>query len=372
MFAEEKKVEIFHICADYPYNRLYDLLISNLLKKSANSVYVPSGQRDSQASYPVAYLGRGFNRFDKILFFRKQGVIVNDVISRGLCKNANLIHAHTLFTSGHTAWKLSKEYKIPYIVAVRNADVNVFYRYMMHLRPIGIKILLDAKAVIFISPAYKKQVLDFIIPEKYKREIEEKSHVIPNGIDQFFLDNCYTRPVRRLEEKQIRLLYIGEVNANKNVLTTLKACDYLATKGYKPTLTIVGRVSNPRLEYIKNNKYVEYHPQSPKEEIIQYYRQNDIFVMPSLNETFGLVYVEALSQGMPIVYSKGQGVDGYFDEGSVGYHVESTNAIDIANAIIKILTDYNSISQRCVKAANPFSWRRIAEVYQSLYESIVK
>ena len=45
--------------------------------------------------------------------------------------------------------------------------------------------------------------------------------------------------------------------------------------------------------------------------------------MPSRYETFGLVYGEAMSQGLPIIYSKGQGVDGYFKEGTVGYGVVS-------------------------------------------------
>ena len=38
------------------------------------------------------------------------------------------------------------------------------------------------------------------------------------------------------------------------------------------------------------------------------YRENDIYVMPSIIETFGLVYAEAMSQGLPVIYTRGQGL----------------------------------------------------------------
>lgn len=371
MAVENKKTEILHICADYPYNKLYDLLISNLSEGNPNRVYVPSYQRENQASYPVTYLGRDFSKIDRLLYFRKQHIIVKDIEKRGLCEKAGIIHAHTLFTSGYVAWKLSKKYNIPFIVAVRNADVNVFFQYMLHLRSIGINILLDAQEVVFISPMYKKYVLEKLVPTKYRGQIEAKSKVIPNGINDYFLENAYSRPHRDLSDRRIRLLYVGEVNANKNVLTTLKACEILEKKGYEPTLTIVGRVSDPKLEYVRDNRYVTYYPQSSKEEVLNQYRQNDIFVMPSINETFGLVYIEALTQGMPIIYSKGQGVDGYFEEGRVGYHVVSADALDVAQAIERILEDYNAISSRCYDSASTFSWRRIASIYNTIYKSII-
>ena len=44
--------------------------------------------------------------------------------------------------------------------------------------------------------------------------------------------------------------------------------------------------------------------------------------MTSLGESFGLTYAEAMSQGVPVIYSKGQGFDGQFKEGVVGYHVD--------------------------------------------------
>ena len=71
-----------------------------------------------------------------------------------------MVHAYTLFTDGNCARALSKKYGIPYGVAVRNTDVNNFFKMMPHLRGRGIKIMLGAKAVFFLSEAYREQVFE--------------------------------------------------------------------------------------------------------------------------------------------------------------------------------------------------------------------
>ena len=77
-----------------------------------------------------------------------------------------------------------------------------------------------------------------------------------------------------------------------------------------------------------------------KDELLKEYRLNDIFVMPSKTETFGLVYAEAMSQGMPIIYTKNQGFDGQFCEGYVGYHVKYNDYRYIAKKISRIYSEY--------------------------------
>lgn len=364
------RVQIIHICPDFPFTKLYDLLITHLERGQQNTVYVPTTIKDIKTDYPISYLGRDFGVIDRVLYFRKQSVIQKDIERKHLCEGVDIIHAHNLFSAGLAAYKLSKKYKKPYIVAVRNTDVNVFFHYMIHLRSLGIKMMRDAAAVVFLSPAYKREVLNKYVPSKYKDEISCKSYIIPNGIDNLFLDNEPTTVKKMLLDRKLRLIYIGEVNTNKNVITTLKACELLEKKGYKPKLTIVGRISDAQYNGLVENRFVQYYPQSPKEEVLGHLRENDIFIMPSFKETFGLVYIEALSQGLPIIYSKGQGVDGYFDEGLVGYHVEATNPNEIADSVEKIITDYSSISKRCIEASRHFSWKEISNEYSKMYNII--
>jgi len=91
--------------------------------------------------------------------------------------------------------------------------------------------------------------------------------------------------------------------------------------------------------------------------------------MPSLHETFGLVYIEAMSQGLPLIYSKGEGIDGYFKEGKVGYSVNFKDINDIIEKIELILDNYNNISKNCNDLVEKFSWERVAQTYNHVYSS---
>jgi glycosyltransferase involved in cell wall biosynthesis len=92
--------------------------------------------------------------------------------------------------------------------------------------------------------------------------------------------------------------------------------------------------------------------------------------MPSKFETFGLGYIEALSQGLPIIYTIGQGVYGYFKEGEVGYATKSNNVNHLVENINKLILNYNDISRRCSIIADKFSWDIISNKYASIYDEL--
>lgn len=94
-------------------------------------------------------------------------------------------------------------------------------------------------------------------------------------------------------------------------------------------------------------------------------------MMPSHHETFGLVYAEAMSQGLPVVYTRGQGFDEQFPDGEVGLAIESKYPQTIANAIETIVINYKSISNNCVQRITNFKWDKIGKIYKSLYDEIL-
>jgi glycosyltransferase involved in cell wall biosynthesis len=100
------------------------------------------------------------------------------------------------------------------------------------------------------------------------------------------------------------------------------------------------------------------------------YRDADIFIMPSQNETFGLVYIEAMSQGLPIIYTKNDGIDGYFDNGEIGFAVNPDDSQMIANKVELILKDYQAKSKATLTTVDQFSWQDITQKYLKLYQKI--
>jgi glycosyltransferase involved in cell wall biosynthesis len=311
---------------------------------------------------------KNHGKYDRLFFHIKHSKIYNDIIKEYAVKDYSIIHAHSLFSNGYIALKLKKEYGVPYIVAVRNTDINVFFKYMVHLRKLGVEILEEAQKVILLSKPYMDLVIDKYVPERLKKEISDKMIIIPNGIDDFWLNNKAV-PKSCHKENDLRLIYVGAIDRNKNILTTIKAIEILRKKGFNVNFTIVGRIADKQIyQKLAGLTYVNYLGIKPKEELINIYRENDIFVMPSITETFGLVYPEAMSQGLPVIYTRGQGFDGHFKEGEVGYSVNCHDEAEIALKILDIANNYEEISERCIKAVSKFNWSMLESCYRQIYE----
>lgn len=281
-------------------------------------------------------------------------------------------HAHSLMSNGYISYRLKQDYSIPYIVAVRNTDIFTFFRLMPHLIPLGRKIMNDAYKIIFISPKYKDYMLSRYIKPKDLESIDKKSIVISNGIDGLFLEDY--EPKDNLIEDTIRLIFVGRVDdSNKNVRTLVKACDFLLSKGHKLKLTLVGRLEKDIYKkFILNRDYIEYLGTQDVLGVRSSLRNSDIFVMPSKHETFGLVYAEAMSQGLPVIYTKNQGFDGYYPEGQVGYHVVHNDSKQIADKILKIVDNYNTMSKNAIIGSKRFNWDSISDEYIMIYKELLE
>jgi glycosyltransferase involved in cell wall biosynthesis len=70
------------------------------------------------------------------------------------------------------------------------------------------------------------------------------------------------------------------------------------------------------------------------------------FVLPSRPETYGMVFVEALLAGVPILWSQNQGVDGFFDAADVGYRCDPQSVENVANGLRHLIADQARLKQR--------------------------
>lgn len=376
MVIEERiNKKVLHINSYYSAGKFYKNLFDNQVKSGIDlDVFMPVPSNFESNNFDhgkYTLISKNHNRYDRILFHLKHNKILKDVQEQYNIQGYSLIHAHSLFSNGFVAMKLKKKYGIPYIVAVRNTDVNMFFKKMIHLRSLGLEILKNANRVIFLSKAYKEQVIKKYVPEHFKDNIEKKVSVIPNGIDDFWI-NYSDYPRQETIVSPLRLLHVGDISKNKNIETTVKAIEILIDSGYDVTLDVVGKIKDQRIfNRIKDLAYVNYLGFKRKEKLIKIYRNNDIFVLPSKTETFGLVYAEAMSQGLPVIYTRGQGFDEQFPEGEVGYSVDCHDASEIADKIISISDAYGEISGRCVDLCGKFDWNVISEQYMQIYEKII-
>jgi len=368
-------MKILHINSYYSgsnfYKNLYDKQNENGMDID---VYVPISTAFNFSNLNLGNyttISANHNKYDRFLFHVKHKKVLSDIENKYRIKEYTLIHAHSLFSNGYIAMKLKEKFGIPYIVAVRNTDVNTFFKRMIHLRKLGVQILKEAEKVVFLSETYRDHVIGKYVPDKLREEINNKAIIIPNGIDDFWIKNLNNFK-SHFQTPKVKLLYVGALNKNKNLSTTIKAIEQLQKSGFDVNYTIVGNnVEKKIYDQVINLPFIRYIAPVKKEDLIQIYRNNDIFVMPSINETFGLVYAEAMSQGLPVIYSKGQGFDGQFKDGEIGYSVASDSAEEIANKIQEVLTNYEAISNNCLRNVGKFNWDKITSEYIILYEKAV-
>lgn len=371
---------VLQLCSDYAWQRLYARLFAALHDVGvAQAVYVPvRGVAELAVAAPprpaIAYYARHVLRKHHRIFFRsKVRSVAADVAAVVAPASFALVHAHFLYSDGAVALRLHERFGTPFVVAVRNTDLNVFWRLRPDLRPWMYRILRAARGVVFLSPAYRAQFLERL-PAALAAETAAKCSVIPNGIGPEWL--APLGPPPRAAREPLRVLYVGNFSRNKNVLRLIDAVGRLAERR-STTLTLVGgggegaAAVEARLAAGRDPWVRFVGPVHDADRLRVLYGDHDILAMPSIHETFGLVYIEALSQGLPVLCSVGQGVDGYFPAGGIAEAVNPRSVADIARGLEALAGRADSQRDACRAAALDFAWPRIATVYRELYASAV-
>lgn len=356
------KVSSLHINSYYFTNRIHKNFKEKLSLWYKCEYFVPiykgaskSFEDNAIKHYPI------YNKLDKKIFFTK--IIKGFFKLKGAFSIAkhDFIHSHTLISDGLIGYLASLIYKKPLVVTVRNTDVNFFIPNKLFYF-LGGKILKRASYVILLSPAYEAKM-----KRLYPFLKSKDCFVLPNGIDDFWIENLH-KGKRLLNTEVLRIVFVGKNDHNKNLSILLEFLKKYDDRIYE--LSVVGDNTN-ETDFVSlnaslpNKNKIIYHGKIEDAGILQkIYRENDIFVLLSIKETFGVSYIEALSQGLPVVYTKGEGIDGFFDDGAVGYACEATNLVMLKEKVDKILNGYEQLSENAVREAGKFSWAAIIDEYK--------
>ena len=125
-------MRILHINCNYIGTTLHQLMIENLDGLGyVNKVFVPTYNKELSVITPNSNVcvSECFKKWDRLFFDYKQIKIVHGLENSIDTKDFDIVHAYTLFTDGNCARIISKKNNIPYVVAVRNTDVNSFFRF---------------------------------------------------------------------------------------------------------------------------------------------------------------------------------------------------------------------------------------------------
>ncbi|MDM1521199.1 glycosyltransferase family 4 protein [Myroides odoratimimus] len=313
------------------------------------------------------------NSFSDRVFYRKKILkIFKDIEKKIDLSKIKFIHAHTWYSDGGVAYLLHLKYNIPYSIAVRNTDLNLFYKFFLFDRKFAFKILENSRNVFTISEIYNKRLIDIL----HKNGIIDinKPLTIPNGIDEFWLLNSQEKREYIEQKDDVRkIVYVGRFTKTKNIVNLLKAVIILNKGSQRYHLSIVGgggseegKVLNYLERYQSKNYFSFYGTIKDKIELKGIYTSNYIFVMPSLQETFGLVYIEALSQGLPVLYVENEGIDGFYDN-SIGEKVVMGTPVEISEKISVMFSNYDRYKIPFKLIMKNHRWQEIAKKYIEYY-----
>lgn len=375
-FQKSSPKKVLHICNDFTYSKVHTELYQKLDEQGVEQIiFTPFRNKDLEGNnrfegqHTIILYAPILKQIHRLLFHRKIEVITRNITRTIDLSDIRCVHATTLFSDGAVALQLKKQYGLPYIVAIRNTDLNAFLKYAPHLWWLHREILEEADNVVFITPNLKKRLLDHWTVRGLCKNIEAKCVVMPNGINAYWQEHLDLDANRHAHNHSA--IYVGNFDNNKNVLSLMNAVLNLKKVIPDIHLDLVGGTGEQEKAVIElanaHSEIFTYHGRIFDKPILQsLYQKNSVFAMVSKHETFGLVYVEAMSQGLTVLYTMNEGIDGLFEE-KVGEGVIPTNIKAIEQALQNLFTHPDEYQTLTRTRLQDFNWETIAHKYQQLY-----
>jgi len=204
-------------------------------------------------------------------------------------------------------------------------------------------------------------------------------NIIPNGID-LELFSPDVSPISEFRDGKLNILFVGRLEKQKGVSYLIKAYRRVKQEIPNSRLIIVGPGTRLRGKYeqevlrsgLKDVIFVGGKPQS---ELPQYYKTADVFCAPATGlESFGIVLLEAMAVGKPIVATNIDGYNSVLTHGVEGLLVPPKNEEMLAQALVSLLTNESLRQEMAARArlkAKEYGWEHIAQKILDYYTRIL-
>jgi phosphatidylinositol alpha-mannosyltransferase len=218
--------------------------------------------------------------------------------------------------------------------------------------------------------AAARHFIDRYFPGDYK--------VIPNGVDIARFDRAV--PLARWQDGTRNLLFVGRHEPRKGLLDLLKAYRILRKTGCQCRLLVVGSGPQEReaRRYVLTRRLggVEFLGRVSDDELAQLFKTADVYVSPATGgESFGIVLLEAMAAGTPIVCSDIHGYKGVVRRDREGILVPPRKPKAVAAAVARVFGDDELRRRMSVNGrarAEEFSWERVTAKVDDYYGFVIR
>ncbi|MGA1843989.1 MAG: glycogen synthase [bacterium] len=311
--------------------------------------------------------------------------------------DARIVHCHTWYT--HLAGILARfHYGIPLVITIHSLEplrpwkreqLGRAYDFSCWVERTAIEM---ADAVIAVSEETRKDVLTHF------HVAEERVHVIYNGIDvEEYCRTCSQESLERfgIDPHKPYVLFVGRITRQKGIIHLVNAIPYL-----DPSVQVVLCAGAPDTREIAEemergvaavrgmrNNVFWIQEMVDKRTIVGLYSHAAVFCCPSIYEPFGIINLEAMACGTPVVGTAVGGIKEVVVPGETGLLVEPGHdcvgpscdnrqfSKNLADAISRLIADperRRKMGQKGRRRAEEvFSWKTIAQKTFDLYQSLV-
>lgn len=208
------------------------------------------------------------------------------------------------------------------------------------------------------------------------------AEVIPNGVrtrEAHKLDQETARLRLRLPAEAKIVLFVGRLTVVKGVAHLLRAMPHVLKRCPSAMLVLVGEGEEKRsladmADRLGLTGRIFFAGSWSNDDVIGFMRASDLFVLPSLAEPFGIVLVEAMSCGLPIVASNVMGIPSIIEDGTNGFLVPPGDEGTLAERMIQLLTtpkEAAAMGHRNIQAAENYALSSIADRFVTLWEGAI-
>ena len=318
-------------------------------------------------------------------------IIYWSLLFKQMIHNYDVWQVIGVYPAGFVARKLAK--RVPVVVRSHGDDIqkDKFLNYGLRLDKTIAK-----KITCTLNEVTELVALTQTVSKCYKElGVSEKKIVqIPNGIefDRFRkpIDKNQLRDCLGIIDDESMILSVGRYHKKKGYEVALEAAKILMERKFKFKWIIVGkgvkRLKQPaidlgvakairlieKVDYIQNRE-PEDSFKVPSTNLIGLYRSSDIFVLPSLLETFGMVLIEAMAAGIPVVTTDAPGCCDVVSHEFNGVIAKSGDPVSLSKNIEDLLTKKKltkKVSSNALIDSEKYDYSIIADKYLNMYSKL--
>jgi glycosyltransferase-like protein len=274
--------------------------------------------------------------------------------------------------------------------------IKFFIRTIHHIDDFTSKSLVECQLKSILEPDYVIVVSRFWEKE-LRTKYSLKPQVINNGVDleKFKFGQDFSREKSKKDHSVNGckvMLSIGGIEPRKNTLTALRAFNiagnYFKSKGERLVWLIGGGetlfdyrayrdefFSEIKSLGLKLDEDIILLGTVPEDSVAKLYKAGDVFVFPSVKEGWGLVVLEAMASGLPVIASSIEPMTDYLKDGENALLVSAMDYKALAQQVIEVLEGAelrDKLISNAKKTAQAYSWRNTALRHEELYRRILE